>query len=292
VPIAAFLLVLVSTASHAYWNYVLKRAGGGTVFIALSKVVEVAVFAPLFVIALHEQPPLVDSAPLFVVVGAALVLANYAALGRAYALTDLSLAYPLARGGALLFLPLIGYVALGERLSAAGVVAMTLVVAGMVVMQLPRVSWSELRELGPRLRGGGPMFALGAALATAAYTVWDKQAVQAMPAFIYFYAYTVVVTIAYVTYLLLRYARADIAREWRTNWKAIVQVGVLNTGTYMLVLIALRSGTSSYVVAVRQLSIVWGVLLGWALLGEQLTPPRRIGIAVLVVGCAVLALIR
>ena len=45
---ATYAVVLISTLTHAYWNFVLKRAGGGTIFVGLSKVVEVVVFAPIF----------------------------------------------------------------------------------------------------------------------------------------------------------------------------------------------------------------------------------------------------
>ena len=59
--------------------------------------------------------------------------------------------------------------------------------------------------------------------------------------------------------------------------------------TYLLVLFALRSGTSSYVVALRQLSIVWGALLGYFILGESIAAPKRVGIATLVAGCVLVA---
>lgn len=59
--------------------------------------------------------------------------------------------------------------------------------------------------------------------------------------------------------------------------------------SYLLVLVALRSVTSSYVLALRQLSIGTGVLLGWRLLGEGLSLPKRVGIALLMAGCAAVA---
>ena len=67
---------------------------------------------------------------------------------------------------------------------------------------------------------------------------------------------------------------------------------MLNAATYMLVLLALCAGTSSYVIGVRQLSIVWGVLLGHRLLGEPLEAPRRVGVGLLVAGCVLVALSR
>ena len=100
-------IVAISTFTHAYWNFLLKRAGGSSTFVALSKVAEVICFAPVFIWAAvtgHESAPSVI--PL-AAVGAVLVLLNYAALARAYSMGDLSFVYPISRAGILLFaLPL------------------------------------------------------------------------------------------------------------------------------------------------------------------------------------------
>jgi len=69
-------------------------------------------------------------------------------------------------------------------------------------------------------------------------------------------------------------------------------VGFLNITSYLLVLVALRTGTSSYVIALRQLSIAFGVLLGWWLLREQVSAPKRVGVALIVVGCLVVGVAR
>ena len=107
-PVASFALVLVAVVTHAYWNYLLKRHHGGTAFIGLSKIAEVVLFAPVFlIVAVPHARSYVAAWPL-VVVGAALTLANYAALGRAYLSGSLSVAYPVSRGGTLLFLPILG----------------------------------------------------------------------------------------------------------------------------------------------------------------------------------------
>jgi drug/metabolite transporter (DMT)-like permease len=286
----AYALVAVSTLSHAYWNYVLKRASGGAAFVGLSKVVEVVAFAPLFVFMLMRSGAPVQGSAAFVVVGAVLVLINYSALSRAYSLADLSIVYPISRAGTLVVLPLFGFLVFGERLSLLGMAAVALIIVGITVMQLPSLTRAGVASLAPRLRSAGVTFAFVAALAAAAYTIWDKRAVQVMPAFVYFYGYTVLVALAYAGYLLKQSGAAALAAEWRTKRSAIVQVGVLNTVTYMLVLIALRAGTSSYVIAVRQLSIAWGVLLGSWRLGEAVDTPRRLGLVLLLAGCILVAL--
>lgn len=285
----ALAIVVASTFTHAYWNFLLKRAGGASTFIALSKVAEVVCFAPIFLwlaTRTHEWSLGVVG---LVVVGAALVLFNYGALGKAYAVGDLSFVYPISRAGILLFLPALGFAVFRERLTVIGWISVACIVVGIALLQLPAFSGGAIRSSIARLNGEAVAYSLAAALSAAIYTVWDKRAVQTLTPFIYFYGYTMLVAALYLVFVWRRARSAEIARVWSTHRSSIVQVGVLNTVTYLLVLFALRSGTSSYVIALRQLSIVWGALLGYFVLGETLPGPKRVGLATLVVGCVLVA---
>lgn len=292
---SALLLVLLSCLCHAWWNYLLKRANGGSLFVGLSKVAEVAIFAPVFIVVGARGAAESASAlwPL-IIVGAALTLLNYAMLGLAYGRGELSLVYPIARGSILLFLPIAGYFLAGEQVDAAGVVAFALIVLGILVLQLPSLNFASARGFGRRLLSSqATVFALLAGLAAAGYSLWDKRAVQRFEPFTYFYSYTVLVAIAYAAFMAKRFALEEIRLEWRSNRWAIVQVGFLNTLAYLLVLHAFRSGVqSSYVVALRQLSVVVGAFLSWRLLHEPMGPPKRLGITLLVTGSVLVALAR
>ena len=286
----AILLVVASAALHATWNFLLKRHEGGTAFVGLSKVSEVVVFLPVFLWwSLPDVSTHLGAWPL-VVIGAALTLSNYLALAKAYSIGDLSVVYPVARGGILLFLPLLGSLVFAERLSPTGWIALACIVAGILVIRLPALDGTSVLALGRMLRDPSIVFALLAALATASYTVWDKRAIQHIPAFAYFYSYTMIVALAFTGFLLRRFSLTTLREELRRKGIAIVAVGVLNTVSYLLVLFALRTGTSSYVLALRQLSIAIGVLLGWRLLGEGFAVPKRVGVSLIVGGCLLVAL--
>ena len=290
--LAAYGIVVASTVTHAYWNFLIKRSGGGQVFVGISKVLEAVVFVPFFITALViEDVDLLGAWPL-ILVGAALTLSNYLALGHAYEVGDMSVVYPVARGATLLFLPVLGYVAFGERLSTLGCVAVAAITAGIVVLQLPALDRASLRSLAPKLASPSVGYALLAALAAAGYAVWDKRAIQHLPPFLYFYAYSAIVAGAYAAFLARSYPAATVRVEWRAHRWPMLQVAVLNTVTYVLVLFALRSSTSTYVVAVRQLSIAVGAVLAWRLLGEAFGPPRRLGVALVVAGCVLVAAAR
>lgn len=290
--ITALLLVVLSAATHAYWNFLLKRSGGTQLFVGLSKLGEVVMFAPVFFIVVAPTIRQQHGLMWLAVVGAAFVLVNYICLAWAYSHGDLSFVYPLARGSILLFLPVLAYVTVGERVSPLGAGALALIVSGIVALQLPALEWRALASLGPRLRSPATTFALLAAFAAACYTIWDKRAVQRVPAFAYIYAYTAITAMAYAAFIWRRYPRVEIADAWRQHRSAILQVGFFNITSYLLVLLALRTGTSSYVIALRQLSIAVGVALGAILLREHISAPKRVGVALILIGCVVVGMAR
>jgi uncharacterized membrane protein len=291
-PLTAALLVVLSATTHAYWNFLLKRSGGTQLFVGLSKVGEVVMFGPFFLALVAPKIAQLDGLFSLSVVGAAFVLVNYVCLAWAYKHGDLSFVYPLARGSILLFLPFLAFATVGERVSTVGALALALIVCGIVALQLPSLQWRALATLGTRLRSPATTFALLAAFAAACYTLWDKHAVQRVPAFAYIYLYTTITAAAYGTFIWRRYPRAEVAEQWRVHRWPILQVGFFNITSYLLVLLALRTGTSSYVIALRQLSIAFGVLLGWRLLREQISVPKRVGVALIVVGCLVVGVAR
>jgi drug/metabolite transporter (DMT)-like permease len=287
---ATYALVVLSALMHAYWNYLIKRAGGTTIFVGLSKISEVVVYAPVFaiVIAMNAGTPRapISEVAVLVTVGAALTLANYVALAQGYSRGDLSVIYPLSRGAGLLFLPAFGYLVFGERLSATGWTAVGMILVALVVTSRPSASTERA------VSRAAVLFALLAGLAAAGYTVWDKRAIQRMPTFLYFYAYTVLVAIAYAVFLRARFSREELEAEWRRHRRPIVLVGILNTAAYLLILVALKSGTSTYVIALRQLSIAFGVGLGVWRLGESLPSRKAAGLILLICGCALVAFAR
>lgn len=269
-PITA---VLVSTLSHAWWNYLAKRAGADHAFFGLSKWVEIVIYLPLFVLLAwnYSWPP--DTA-LYIVGAAALVGLNYVALASAYARIDLGIAYPISRTSTL-FLPVIAYLLLGETIDGVGVLALVLVTVGVILSS----------GIGIRRQPGmvaGIAFALLGALTLAGYTVWDKFVIASLDPFLYLYAYNCVIAMGYLPVLLHR--RVQARASWDAHRGKVVQVAVLNTATYLLVLYALMHAKASYVGALRQLSLVVAVGLSVWLLKEKLNASRLLGVALLIGG--------
>ena len=289
---APYVLVLISAFTHAYWNFLLQRARGTQVFIGLSKLAEVALFLVPFVwFAARDGSTLVRYWP-YCVVGAVLVVLNYIFLGKAYAAGALSLVYPTARGASLFFLPILGWLWTRESVDAIGILSIGLIVAGLAVIHLEAFRWNHVTRLASRFRDRAIVYALLAAFTTACYTLWDKRSVSVLAPFLYFYAYTAITGLAYGLFILVRYPAAQVRTEWAANKSPILQVGFFNAFTYLLVLYSLQSGKASYVIALRQLSIGFGVLIGWKILKEEFPVPKRAGLVLLLAGCLLISLAR
>jgi drug/metabolite transporter (DMT)-like permease len=179
--------------------------------------------------------------------------------------------------------------AVGERVGPLGWAAVLLIVAGVLVMQLPALRRDAWRSLLLHLRGPATLLALLMALILGTSTIWDKHAVRTVELWAYFYGYTACAGVGYLAWVAWAEGTPALRAEWRAHGRAAVAVGVLNTVSYGLALLALRAGGSTYVVGLRQISIAVGVGLGARLLGETVPPPRQLGVGLLLAGCVLMA---
>ena len=278
-----YLLVLVSAVTHGIWNFLAKRADDKDIFIGLSKLSEATLFLIPFIFLLFTIGVELNVWLLFVVVAALFVFLNYFFLSQAYKYIDLSVAYPISRSSTL-FLPLLGYFFLGERIDIIGTLSIVLITVAVLGMQLDGFTRADFAGLLQNLMRPGILFAFLAALTVASYTIWDKVAVRQVHPFLYFYSYTALVSICYTVFMSAKFSRAQIQKEWRNHKVSIVAVAILNTFTYLLVLVALSLSKATYVGALRQISLVIAVFLGWRVLKEPLPAPRIFSILLLIIG--------
>ncbi len=277
-----FTLVLVSIFTHAYWNYLIKRSENKHIFTALSKLAEMTIFgipAIYYLLTTEFEEQFV----LLIVVAATIAFCNYFFLSGAYKYGDLSFVYPVSRSS-VIFLPVLAFYFIGERIDEIGGVAISLILIGTFVMHMKSLDRNGFRTVFKNFNNKGSIYALLAALSMAGYTLWDKIAITQMEPFLYFYLYTFIVAILYNGFVFTKYSVADIRAEWRLNRSRVIQVGFFNSFTYIIILTALTMSKATYVGGLRQLSVVIGVFLGYKLLGETLSAPKMAGIAISIIG--------
>jgi drug/metabolite transporter (DMT)-like permease len=135
----------------------------------------------------------------------------------------------------------------------------------------------------------GVAFALLTGVFIAAYTLWDSYAVSRLhiPPMIEVWAASAGICLALAP-LVLR-DRARVAAVWSAFRAQILGAGLLSPLAYVLVLTAVRFTAISAVAPVREVSVLFGVLLGRRLLGEGSLPRRLAAAAAIVTGILCIA---
>ncbi len=280
----ALALVLAAAFVHASWNYLLKRSGGGTIFVWLFATLSALIYAPLAALVIWLQQPELGWVHFgLMFASAALHTAYYLLLDRGYRSGDLSVVYPLARGTGPLITILCAVLLLQERPTPVAVSGALLIGGGAIALTGdPR-----------KLRQSGNLHAVGFALLTgcmiASYTLVDKIAVAAwlIPPLVQDWAANLG-RVLLMTPLALR-LRGDILPTWRRAKKEIIAVALLCPLSYILVLTAMVFTPVSYVAPAREVSILVAALMGTQLLAEGDVTRRLAAAAAMVAGIVCLA---
>jgi len=286
------LLVLASALLHAVWSAAIKGSRDPLAFNLLQSAV--AVIAALLILPLFE----LDEIPTVVwQLTAATGIAHglyFYFMSRAYQEADLSLVYPIIRSTPA-FLPLIAIPLLGESVSPWGALGIAILVGGIWLIHAERNL--ELR----RLRSRGLRFAYLTLAATIAYSLLDKQAMVHLSeaswtgllprTVVFFFMLSVANALLFAPLALRRVSWSALRREARHDGVRAVVALAGSLLSYSLILEAFRTAPASYVVAVRQTSVLFALLFASGWLRERPDRRRIFGATATVVGVALIALL-
>jgi drug/metabolite transporter (DMT)-like permease len=285
----ALALVLSAALIHAGWNLAAKRVpGGGALFVWCYYTVGAVVFLPVLAILLLTRS--YEPRPVWVLAilgNAVLHIAYGVVLQRGYTVGDLSVVYPLARGTGPLLSGAFAVLVLHERPGPVALLGGLLIVVGVLVIGFGQpVAAGQDRSK----RELGIAFGVLTGAVIAGYTLWDAHSVTALavPPVIYFGAATLLQSTLMLP-MALR-ARPRVARIWHDHKVEAIVIGIASPVAYLLVLFALQRAPVSLVAPAREVSIVFGGLIGWLVLHEP-NPARRLaGAIVVLAGITAIAL--
>lgn len=286
--LATLALVLASALVHATWNLWTKQVGPGArsgPLMWLLVTISALVYAPVAILYAAKTGWRPDAAALALIVGSGLIhVVYFLLLLRGYRSGDLSIVYPVARGTGPLLASSAAMALFSEPPTAFSVAGLLLIVTGVVVL-----TWHPGEEarakLAPGLRYG---LATGALIAV--YTLWDGWAVKRalIPPLVFYWAGEVVRVVVFTPAAAAD--RAGVAELWRTQRARVVGIALLSPLSYILVLLAMRTGAVSHIAPAREISILLGAYLGGRVLGEGDRRRRLIAAAAFASGVIALAL--
>ncbi|MBI4515531.1 MAG: EamA family transporter [Deltaproteobacteria bacterium] len=276
-------LVLLSALLHAAWNLFGKDSQDKSAFFFAQGLTVLALFWPAVLWLWPAEP--ISRWGWILVLLSAVAHGGYALyLVKSYEAGDLSVAYPLSRSAPALVL--LWEVTIGRQsLSVMGAAGAMLAVAGALLVQWPLL---RRRGLGGVLRAPVTRYALITAVFIAGFTIIDKLGVTQVPPFVFLY----LILAGEFPVFAARMGSALIPRlrlEWRRNWRRIATTAMLGPFSYWLILSALRSAPGTYVLSLRQTSIVFGVVLGRFVLGEVGSRYPLLGALVITAGGVLIA---
>jgi len=285
--LATLALVLASAVVHATWNLWIKQLGPevrSAPLMWLLTGISAVCYAP-FALGLawstHWQP---SPLAIGVMAGSGVIhIAYFLLLIRGYRVGDLSLVYPVARGTGPLLASTAAIALFAESPSVFSVAGLLLIVVGILVL-----TWhpdpAKHEKLAPGLRYG---LATGALIAV--YTLWDGWAVKraGIPPLVFYWAGECVRVVVFTPMALGD--RAGVATLWRAKWPRVLGIALLSPLSYILILLAMRTGAISHIAPAREISILLGAYLGGRVLGEGDRRRRLIAAGAFAAGVIALA---
>jgi drug/metabolite transporter (DMT)-like permease len=266
-PLAALGLALGGAVLHALWNLLVAGARDTQLATAAALTCGVVILAPAALIVggipTHALP--------WIVVSAAIELTYFSLLAAAYAVGELSMTYPLARGLAPVFLVVVGVATgIGGSVGEIQVLGVATVAIGIVAV----------RGLGAR--GGTREVVLAALIGAciAGYTLVDREGIEGARPLTYLWLVLALATPPFV--IAMWRARGGPALRAAFSLTTAV-AGLCIFGAYVLVLAALKLASAASVGAVRECSVVIVTVFAAVFLHERVGPSRWVG-AVLVTG--------
>jgi drug/metabolite transporter (DMT)-like permease len=186
---------------------------------------------------------------------------------------------------------LIAILLLGEQITLTGVSGILAVVGGVFLIAGGPALWRAAHDEAHRERvHTGIRYGVMTGVFIAGYTVVDGYAVKfaLMSPILIDYCGNLI-RVLLIAPTLLR-DRPTVRQMWHQQWKYACVVGIVSPVSYVLVLYAMQVAPMSHVAPAREVSMLFGALLGGHLLGEKDRGPRIAGAALIAAGVMALGM--
>jgi len=271
-PLAALLLILVSAFLQAGLNFLIKGSDRKIALATGASLMRVIVFFPVIVWGrglLGEGNLILSPWSWVGIVACGLVgMVFHLLVANAYDREDLSIVYPVTRSFGPIFILIFALILLGESVSLLGLVGIVITIFGSYVIHLPSFKPSDLYLPFKSFKSKPFLFSMGGGACTAIYSLINKRNLEVIDPLTLYYLIIIFITLFLVIFLLARGRLSEIREEFNHNLKSLLLIGFMGFISAALFLFALRMSKVSYLGSARNVSIVFGVILGSFFLRE------------------------
>ena len=270
--VTVFLAVLGAALLHAAWNACIKTGSSKQTAMLI-----MTVWQGVGGFAIVITQPLPEAAVWPWLFASALVHMVYQLfLAYAYEQGDLSRVYPLARGAAPMIVLLASVAFLPDIVSPMEYLGVAVLGCGIMVMAWGALASGESRRLIP--------FAMGAAFATAGYTVIDGMGARIAGDPVTYVGWLLLMAAFFYLPAILLLKGPGIVQASRKTWAMGAFTGTASLGAYGIAVWAMTQAPITLVAALRETSILFAMLIGWLIFGDRMDRTKVCAGALIVLG--------
>jgi drug/metabolite transporter (DMT)-like permease len=299
--IIAAILLIISAATHAGWNFISKKEHPTQAFYLAANTIGVVCVLPILFYHWHLMNLIPLTVWIYAIISGFFLAAYLEALAGSYRSGDISIAYPLARALPVIFV--FGFTLFsgkGKPLGVWFIIGAVLVVGGCIILPLKAFRDFQISNY----KNLCVVLAVLAAIGISGYTVTDDIALRHLRelaekpfaplegTLIYMVLEGISCSLWQSLFVLLQSRERANFIDVLHNYKgAAATTGIGIYLTYGLVLMSMNFVSNvSYVAAFRQLSVPLGALFGMALLREPRYNPKIIAVTMIFIGLILVVL--
>lgn len=261
------VLILISAALHAAWNFAVRRHGDKLAATALMVAGAVVLTFPLTLAFSAADWRQALPWGLCAGVGEA---AYFVTLARALEIGPLAAVYTISRGSSMLLVWPASHFLLGEVFGWRAITAVVLLLAGLVLL----APTDDRRSTSP----AGYGWALACGLFIAIFQLIYKGAVSGGSGPPLIFLISMATSLPIVVLSLGRGRSAALRSSLRAHPGLVAFGAVSMTVSFLIVLYVLRTHGAGWVMTLRNCSVAFAQILGWAVLRERPTVRAAAGV--------------
>ena len=272
--LTVFFAVLAAALIHASWNAAIKTGANKQTSMLILTLGQGLLG---FLVVIWRPLPAADVWPWLIASGFVHMVYQLF-LAYAYEQGDLSRVYPISRGSAPLMVLIFSLFFLADDITGTELAGVFVLGLGIVLMARGAFTSGENRRLIP--------FALGAACATAAYTVIDGLGARIAGDPVSYVGWLLLLSGCFYLPVVLGLKGRRILRASRRDWARGMFAAAASLIAYGIAVWAMTQAPIALVAALRETSILFAVLIGWIVFGEKMNRGKAAAAALIMAGVA------
>jgi len=180
------------------------------------------------------------------------------------------------------------YLFLNESISPAGAGGIALIIYGAVSIQRGKFSIGPPFKKGEKTSSTTVLTALAASFFYSFGAVADKLGVMTGDIFVYTFHLSFYMLIFHLVRVLWQHQTRRVMSEMKYNPKSILMGGIIMLLSFITFRLGLEEAQASYASALRQVSTLFGICIGFLFFKEQIGLNRIISSILIVVGAVLI----